>query len=115
MIIAIVSCGDTSPAKEPVKNALSGGDSLRTDSLPLPYSTKSTKNFSRVIGWPAGKTPIAPHGFTVSRFADNLAAALADPTRAVAANASLFLRLRWAVRADGNACSETHRESLCVV
>ncbi len=38
--------------------------------LPEPYSTKSTSNFSRVIGWPAGKMPIAPKGFKVSLFAE---------------------------------------------
>jgi glucose/arabinose dehydrogenase len=41
-------------------------------SLPAPYATKSVKNYSKVIGWPAGKTPVAPEGFTVSLFADSL-------------------------------------------
>ena len=43
------------------------------DSLNLPeaYHTKSVRNFSNVIGWPVGKTPIAPKGFMVSRYADN--------------------------------------------
>ncbi|HXI00889.1 MAG TPA: sorbosone dehydrogenase family protein [Sphingobacteriaceae bacterium] len=40
--------------------------------LPPPYFTKSTKNFSNVIGWPAGKTPVAPAGFTVTRYAYSL-------------------------------------------
>jgi glucose/arabinose dehydrogenase len=42
------------------------------DSLPQPYATKSVKNFSKVIGWPANRTPIAPAGFTVTVFADSL-------------------------------------------
>ena len=42
------------------------------DNLPLPYSTKSYRNFSKVIGWPATTTPIAPAGFKVTKFADNL-------------------------------------------
>lgn len=42
------------------------------DGLPAPYSIKSNKNFSKVIGWPVGKTPVAPPGFTVTIFADNL-------------------------------------------
>lgn len=37
--------------------------------LPEPYATPSSTNFSRVVGWPEGKTPIAPKGFTVSKFA----------------------------------------------
>lgn len=37
--------------------------------LPKPYATPSSTNFSRVVGWPEGKTPIAPKGFTVNKFA----------------------------------------------
>src|SRR4051812_30910226 len=40
--------------------------------LPPPYQTKSTFNFCEVIGWPKGKTPIAPAGFKVNLFADGL-------------------------------------------
>ena len=40
------------------------------DSLPPPYATKSAINFSKVIGWKNGKTPIGPAGFKVSRYAD---------------------------------------------
>lgn len=39
--------------------------------LPEPYETKSVKNYSKVLGWPEGQTPLAPQGFTVTRFADN--------------------------------------------
>lgn len=42
------------------------------DSLPALYATKSKTNFSKVIGWPAGKTPVAPDGFSVTKFADSL-------------------------------------------
>lgn len=38
--------------------------------LPPPYATESERNNSKVIGWPAGKTPKAPEGFTVTKFAD---------------------------------------------
>lgn len=38
--------------------------------LPPPYATESKTNNSKVIGWPEGKTPIAPAGFTVTKFAD---------------------------------------------
>lgn len=40
--------------------------------LPAPYATRSVRNFSKVIGWPAGATPKAPPGFTVKRFAEDL-------------------------------------------
>ena len=44
-----------------------------TAGLPAPFATKSTTKNSRVIGWPAGKTPVAPQGFEVSVFAKGLA------------------------------------------
>jgi glucose/arabinose dehydrogenase len=40
--------------------------------LPAPYQTKAVSNYCKVIGWPAGKMPIAPPGFTVNLFADTL-------------------------------------------
>ncbi|MBC7686716.1 MAG: sorbosone dehydrogenase family protein [Aquabacterium sp.] len=42
------------------------------DMLPGPYETKSTKNFSKVTGWQNGAMPIAPAGFTVTKFAEGL-------------------------------------------
>lgn len=42
------------------------------DTLPKPFATKSSNNFSKVIGWPANGAPVAPEGFTVTRFADSL-------------------------------------------
>ncbi|HEY9004971.1 MAG TPA: sorbosone dehydrogenase family protein [Ohtaekwangia sp.] len=41
-----------------------------SDSLPAPHATKSSMNFSNVIGWKTGETPKAPEGFTVTRYAD---------------------------------------------
>ncbi|WP_264535130.1 PQQ-dependent sugar dehydrogenase [Flavobacterium sp. N1736] len=38
--------------------------------LPPPFATESKTNNSKVIGWPEGKTPVAPQGFTVTKFAD---------------------------------------------
>jgi glucose/arabinose dehydrogenase len=40
--------------------------------LPLPHATRAVANPSTVIGWPKGKMPIAPSGFEVSLFADEL-------------------------------------------
>lgn len=40
--------------------------------LPPPYATPSAMHFSKLIGWPEGKTPIAPSGFKVSLYADRL-------------------------------------------
>src|SRR5688572_17527426 len=47
-------------------------DNPVVDSLPPPYETKSVKNFSKVIGWPENKTPSAPPGFIVTKFAEGL-------------------------------------------
>lgn len=46
--------------------------SLTYDTLPQPFQTRSVTNYSKVIGWHNGKTPLAPEGFTVTKFADNL-------------------------------------------
>jgi glucose/arabinose dehydrogenase len=40
--------------------------------LPEPFATPDTRKNSKVIGWPEGKTPIAPEGFVVTKFADKL-------------------------------------------
>lgn len=39
--------------------------------LPPPHATKSKMNFSKVQGWKNGRTPKAPAGFTVTRYADD--------------------------------------------
>lgn len=52
--------------------AQTGATTNSKDTLPPPFQTKSNKNFSKVIGWKDGKTPVAPVGFTVSKFADSL-------------------------------------------
>lgn len=38
----------------------------------LPEPSASHMKFSKVIGWPEGRTPLAPEGFTVSRFAEGI-------------------------------------------
>ena len=45
-------------------------NSTPVDSLPPPYATKSVTNFSHVMGWEDGRTPTAPNGFTVTKYAD---------------------------------------------
>ncbi|MBB4618427.1 PQQ-dependent sugar dehydrogenase [Sphingomonas abaci] len=37
-----------------------------------PYATESVVNHPRTIGWPAGRTPVAPRGYQVVKFADGL-------------------------------------------
>ena len=40
--------------------------------LPAPYATKSVNKRVDIIDWPAGQTPTAPAGFTVTEFAGGL-------------------------------------------
>lgn len=40
--------------------------------LPPPFATQSATVRSSIVDWPAGKMPVAPKGFTVSKFADKL-------------------------------------------
>ena len=47
------------------------GVNITKDTLPAPFATKSAKNFSKIIGW-GDKMPVAPAGFTVTKFADSL-------------------------------------------
>lgn len=45
---------------------------VETVNLPEPYATKSVRNQSKVIGWPEGKMPTVPSGFSISNFAKDL-------------------------------------------
>jgi len=42
------------------------------DNLPEPFATPAVHNNSKVIGWPEGKTPKAPEGFVVNKYADGM-------------------------------------------
>lgn len=69
LLTAITACA--SPQKQGEKAIVKAND-FQTDTLPAPFSTKSTRNFSKVIGWKEGEAPVAPSGFTVSKFASGL-------------------------------------------
>ncbi|MBA2490906.1 MAG: SMP-30/gluconolactonase/LRE family protein [Gammaproteobacteria bacterium] len=60
--LALAGCGDGQQSRE-------AGSS---PTLAAPFASESAVNFPKVIGWPENKTPVAPQGFTVTRFADNL-------------------------------------------
>lgn len=47
-------------------------NSVNTDSGGLPEPGESKNRFSKVVGWPDGKSPVAPAGFSVSKFAGDL-------------------------------------------
>ena len=66
LIIILMGC------KSSGKGIKTSTESHPNNTLPPPYETKSTKNFSKVIGWKNDLTPVAPAGFTVTKFADGL-------------------------------------------
>jgi len=58
------------------KQSAGNTDSVQTSSqelaLPAPDTNATKSKFSKVIGWPEGKTPVAPAGFTVTKFAEKI-------------------------------------------
>ncbi|MET7256547.1 PQQ-dependent sugar dehydrogenase [Dyadobacter fermentans] len=76
-LLALASlAGCNTEKKEKEEAAQSGPDSVATvnDSLvlPAPFATESAENRPEEAGWPDGKMPVAPAGFVVTKFADQL-------------------------------------------
>ncbi len=83
VIIHFCSCSsgnhkhNGSNGADSTKNVSSHSDSSVTIvkqevNLPAPYDTKSVMHFSKVVEWPENLTPIAPTGFKVNKFAEEL-------------------------------------------
>lgn len=74
LLLLVAACNKKVDKKEKEALAKQPGDSVETAVgtilLPSPYSTESEEKNSKVIKWPEGKTPTAPAGFTVTKFAD---------------------------------------------
>ncbi len=67
----VMACGSGN------NHAIGQTDTIKTKTnqelaLPEPDESASKTKFSKVIGWPDGKTPVAPAGFTVTKFASNI-------------------------------------------
>jgi glucose/arabinose dehydrogenase len=75
LLLNLVACNSSekseSKTADPAAETTDGA-SAQAIQLPAPYATESFKKFSKVIGWPKDKTPVAPTGFTVTRLADGL-------------------------------------------
>lgn len=67
--LTLVACSQKKEANQTAETVTTADTTL---TLPAPFATKSAKNFSNVVGWPKGKTPSAPAGFTVTEFARDL-------------------------------------------
>ncbi len=72
IILSLTACTNTKTGKSNGNKNQAATGSIDTIKLPDPYATPSVRNNSKVIGWPENKTPVAPVGFTVTRFADGL-------------------------------------------
>jgi len=74
LLILMTACNGQVKKEEKEALAKQPGNVVKTAvgeiTLPPPYATESKSKYSKVIGWPEGKTPIAPKGFTVTKFAD---------------------------------------------
>lgn len=68
-LLILASCSGNMSSGQGNKN---DPEAAGRDTLPAPYATKSSVNFSKVIGWPKDTTPKAPEGFSVSLFAGGL-------------------------------------------
>ncbi len=60
------ACGQITPATT-VKTGTG-----KTITLPAADTKASKTNFSKVVAWPEGKTPVAPKGFVVTKFAEEM-------------------------------------------
>lgn len=70
-LVFFFSCSTPAPRAQRASYAPGTGPSDQLQ-LPTPFATPSVRNNSKVIGWPAGKTPLAAPGFQVSVFAEDL-------------------------------------------
>ena len=69
LALTVLACGPKKDENATSSTVQTAAQSLK---LPAPYATKSAVHFSDVVGWPDGKTPVAPAGFTVTEFARDL-------------------------------------------
>jgi glucose/arabinose dehydrogenase len=68
----VLACNSNSSTANSPADSLATVDSTKKLDLPAPDTNAAKTKFSKVIGWPNGKTPIAPEGFTVTKFASGL-------------------------------------------
>lgn len=66
IMILFFSCTSLSMVKKEKGN----NENTSGNNLPEPYATKSSRNYSVVIGWKDGEAPKAPDGFKAAKYAD---------------------------------------------
>jgi glucose/arabinose dehydrogenase len=70
-VLFVVSFSSLFAAEQANRRTVETGPSEQVV-LPPPYATRAVANPSTIVPWPKGKLPIAPAGFEVSLFADEL-------------------------------------------
>lgn len=75
LLLLILGIGMTACSPKSTGTGTVVETSVQKLELPAPYETKSVYNFSTVVGWKDGAKPIAPKGFTVTKYADGLQSA----------------------------------------
>ncbi|PJJ54582.1 PQQ-dependent sugar dehydrogenase [Hymenobacter chitinivorans] len=73
VLAGLASCKGPSEEEKAQAAARTPADTVTTAAtsvdLPAPYATESVTKRSKVIDWPAGRTPVVPAGFTVTEYA----------------------------------------------
>ena len=64
-----IACNSSNKTNNTPADSLATVDSASKLNLPAPDTNGAKTKFSKVIGWPEGRTPIAPVGFTVTKYA----------------------------------------------
>ena len=64
-----IACNSNNNTQNSPADSLATVDSADKTDLPAPDTNAAKNKFSKVIGWPEGKTPVAPEGFTVTKYA----------------------------------------------
>ena len=65
----VFACNSTQNEESSTTSDSIPHDSVALNKLPEPDTNAARNKFSKVIGWPDGKAPVAPDGFTVTKFA----------------------------------------------
>jgi glucose/arabinose dehydrogenase len=69
----LVSCDSKKRSEADLSNRDTLATAYQEDLvLPAPHETESTVKYSKVVGWPENKTPLAREGFTVSKFVSGI-------------------------------------------
>jgi glucose/arabinose dehydrogenase len=64
-----MACNSGNKTQEAAQSDSVSTDTIVKTGLPEPDTNAAKTKFSKVIGWPQGKAPVAPQGFTVTKFA----------------------------------------------